>query len=71
MTFQNKGFGEMPSSRLDSHRNAMQNGMVEKFTAFTATIFMPIFRFFVTATFAAFGQLLSPPYPLMSNGQSH
>ena len=36
MTFQNKGFGEMPSSRLDSHRNSVQNGMVEKFTAFMA-----------------------------------
>ena len=51
MTFQNKGFGEMPSSRLDSRRNSVQNGMVEKFTVFMATIFMPNFRFYVTATF--------------------
>ena len=41
----------MPSSRLNSHRNSMQNGMVEKFTAFMATIFVPNFRFYVTATF--------------------
>ena len=51
MTFQNKGFGEMPSSRLDSHRNSVQNGMVERFTAFTATIFVPNFSFYVAATF--------------------
>ena len=41
----------MPSSRLDSHRNSVQNGMVERFTAFTATIFMPSFSFYVAATF--------------------
>ena len=35
----------MPSSRLDSHQNSVQNGMVEKFTAFMATIFVPSFRF--------------------------
>ena len=51
MTFQNKGFGEMPSSRLDSHRNSVQFGMVESFTAFTATIFVPIFSFYAAATF--------------------
>ena len=51
MPFQNKGFGEMPSSRLDSHLNPVQNGMVEKFTAFMATIFVPNFRVYVTATF--------------------
>ena len=51
MTFQNKGFGEMPSSRLDSHRNSVQNGMVERFTALTATIFVPNFSFYVAATF--------------------
>ena len=45
MTFRNKGFGEMPSSRLDSHRNSVQNGMVERFTAFTVTIFVPDFSF--------------------------
>ena len=45
MTFQNKGLGEMPSARLDSHRDSVQNGMVEKFTAFMATIFVPNFRF--------------------------
>ena len=41
----------MPSSRLDSHRNSVQNGMVERFTAFTATIFVPNFSFYVAATF--------------------
>ena len=51
MTFQNKGFGEMPSSRLDSHRNSVQFGMVERFTAFTATIFVPNFSFHVAANF--------------------
>ena len=34
---QNKGSGEMPSSRLDSHRNSRQFGMVERFTAFIGT----------------------------------
>ena len=33
----------MPSSRMDSHQNSEQNGMVEKFTALTATIFVPNF----------------------------
>ena len=41
----------MLSSRLDSHRNSVQNGMVEKVTAFMTTIFVPIFRFYVTAIF--------------------
>ena len=36
--FQSIGFGEMPSSRLDSHRSSLQNGRVESFTAFTNTI---------------------------------
>ena len=51
MTLQNNGCGEMSSSRLDSHRNSVQNGMVERFTAFTATIFVPNFSFYVAATF--------------------
>ena len=51
MTFQNKGFGEMPSSRLDSHRNSVQNCMVESFWALTATVFVPNLSFYVTATF--------------------
>ena len=41
----------MPSSRLDSHRNSVQNGMVETFTAFVATIFVPNFNFYAAATF--------------------
>ena len=44
MTFRNKGFGEMSSSRLDSHRNSVQNGMVERVTAFMATIFVQNFK---------------------------
>ena len=51
MTFRNKGFGEMPSSRLDSHRNSVQNGMVERLTALMATIFVPNFNFYAAATF--------------------
>ena len=35
----------MPSPRLDSHRNSVQNGVVERFTAFTATIFVPNLNF--------------------------
>ena len=31
-------FGKMSSPRLDSHRNSVQNGMVESFPALTATI---------------------------------
>ena len=50
-TFRNKGSGEMPSSRLDSHRNSVQVGMVEKITALTATIFVPNFSFHVAANF--------------------
>ena len=34
----------MPSSRLDSHRKSVQNGMVERFTAFMATIYVPNFN---------------------------
>ena len=41
----------MPSSRLDSHQNSVQNGMVERFTAFMATIFVPNFNFYAPATF--------------------
>ena len=44
LTFRNKGFGEMPSSRLNSNRNSVQNGMVERFTAFMATIFASNFN---------------------------
>ena len=51
LTFQNQGFGKTPSSRLDSHRNSMQNGMVERFTAFMATIFVANFNFYAAATF--------------------
>ena len=45
MTFQNKGFGKIPSAGLDSHRSSVQNGMVESFPAATATIFMNFFDF--------------------------
>ena len=45
MTFQNKGFGKIPSARLDSHQNSVQNGMVESFPAATATIFMNFLDF--------------------------
>ena len=31
-------FGEMPPSWLDSHRNSMQEGMVERFNVVMATI---------------------------------
>ena len=41
----------MLSSWLDSHRNSVQNGMVEKFTAFMATVFVQKISFYVTATF--------------------
>ena len=41
----------MPSSRLDSHRNSVQNGMVENVTVFMATISVPNFSFYVAATF--------------------
>ena len=53
----------MPLSRLDSHQNSVQNGMVEKFTAFMATIFVPNFRFYVTATFCR------PRFPKTSSSQ--
>ena len=43
MTFQNKGFGKIPSARLDSHQNSVQNGMVESFPALTAAIFANLF----------------------------
>ena len=51
MTFRNKGFGKMPSSRLDAHGNSVQNGMADRFTAFMATIFVPNFNFYAAATF--------------------
>ena len=43
----------MPSSRLDSHRNSVQNGMVDRFTAFMATIFEQNLSFYVSATVCA------------------
>ena len=39
----------MPSSRLDSHRDSVQNGMLEKLIAFMVTIPVLIFRCYVTA----------------------
>ena len=45
MTLQNKGFGEMPPARLDSHRNSVQNGAVESFPALTGTLFANVFHF--------------------------
>ena len=50
MTFQNKGFGEMPSARLDSRRNSVQNGVVESFPALTGTIFVNVFDFCIFRT---------------------
>ena len=50
MAFQNKGFGEMPSARLDSHRNSVQNGVVESFPAPTGTIFVNGFDFSIFRT---------------------
>ena len=35
----------MPSARLDSHRNSVQNGVVESFPALTGTIFVNVFAF--------------------------
>ena len=52
MTFQNKGFGEIPSARLDSHRNSVQNGVVESFPALMGTVFVNVFDFCI------FGQFL-------------
>ena len=52
----------MPSSWLDSHRNSVQNGMVERFTALTATIFAPNFSFHVAAS-------LCPLYGNCKNAQ--
>ena len=45
MTFQNKGFGKIPSARLDSHRHSVQNGTVESFPAAMATIFINFLDF--------------------------
>ena len=45
MTSQNTGFGETPSSRLDSHRNSVQNGIVDSSGHFTGTIFVNFFDF--------------------------
>ena len=50
MTLKNKGVGELPSQRLDSHQNSVQNGMVERFTVFMATISVQNFNFYATAT---------------------
>ena len=50
MTFRNKGFGEMPSSPLDSHQNSVQNGTVERLIALMATIFVLNFNFYAAAT---------------------
>ena len=45
MTFQDKGFGKIPSARLDSHQNSVQNGLVKSFPALTPTIFMNFLDF--------------------------
>ena len=52
MIFRKNCFDEILSSQLDSHRNSVHNGMVEKLNALMATIFVTNFRFYVTATFA-------------------
>ena len=56
MTFQNKGFGEMPSARLDPHRNSVQNGVVESFPALTGTIFVNFLTFAIFRTIFRLGK---------------
>ena len=41
----------MPSARLDSHRNSVQNGVVESFPALTGTIFVNLLTFAIFRTF--------------------
>ena len=43
----------MPWSWLDSHRNSVQNGVVERFTAFMATIFVPDYNIYAAAIFCS------------------
>ena len=40
----------MPSARLDSRRNSVQNGVVESFPALTGTIFVNVFDFCIFRT---------------------
>ena len=40
----------MPSARLDSHRNSVQNGVVESFPAITGTIFVNFLTFAIFRT---------------------
>ena len=54
MTFQNQGFGEMPSARLASHRNSVQNGVVESFPTLTGTIFVFFYFGIFRTTFGQF-----------------
>ena len=48
----------MPSSRLDSRRNSVQNGVVESFPALTGTIFVSLFMF---AFFIQFSERKTDP----------
>ena len=43
--FQNKGFGKIPSARLDSHQNSVNNGPDESFPALTATILVNFLKY--------------------------
>ena len=53
------GSQKMPSSRKCSHRNSVQNGPIDSFTALTGTVFVAISVFMSPGHFpTTFGQLL-------------
>ena len=56
MTFQNNGFGKMPSARLDSHQNSVQNGVVVSFPALAATISVNFLTFAIFRTIFRLGK---------------
>ena len=40
----------MPSARLDSRRNSVQNGVADSFPTVTGTIFVNVFDFYIFRT---------------------
>ena len=61
----------MPSARLDSHRNSVQNGVVMSFPALTGTIFVNFLTFVIFRTIFRLGKSrmvprCRPPHPPQS-----
>ena len=61
VSMQNNGFGDLPSSRMASHRKTEHFEMVNVFGALTGTRFVPIFAPNMSGMILAVNFLTPPP----------